>query len=467
MVCRRCPWHHRRGPAGPTTRCLAVLDSVWRSSKPSSYGEIREMLQAERAEQVRKAAAEAAAPVSEESAEKNRRHLWFTQPEVPTAGAPLAMYINAKRSEALQGCSSLRLMMGFNRWSLREHRVELDMARAQLPGAVDGDDWWCVTVPEVPELAKQADFVFCADGERWENNAEKDFKHAVLLGPSADEGSVQVHELPGPDPSQNITIRVWLPPGYDPENAPASGYPVVYLNDGQNLFDGKLAFGGVCWEAGAAATYLIASGKLPPFIIVGIDNRGVDRGWDYTPYPCGAGREGFRGDAANWPGGGVWFYLQWLVESVLPFAENTYRCSTSPQRRAFGGSSLGGICGLCCAMKYHDVFGSILAESPSFWIKEGQFLEDMRQYSGPWPARLFMAMGTQEYSGTRPKKMPKFDKWMADYAEEGRAILESKGLADGSRLMYVLEERAAHNEADWARRLPGALEYLLGNTWDC
>lgn len=62
-----------------------------------------------------------------------------------------------------------------------------------------------------------------------------------------------------------------------------------------------------------------------------------------------------------------------------------------------------------------QVFDNILSESPSFWIAEGKFLEDIKAYTGTWPSKVFMAMGTQEFSGTRSKQQPQFDEWMVDY----------------------------------------------------
>lgn len=98
-----------------------------------------------------------------------------------------------------------------------------------------------------------------------------------------------------------------------------------------------------------------------------------------------------------------------------------------------------------------DVFGRVLVESPSFWHAGGRFLEDVRRHTGPWPERMFLAMGTREYSGTRQEKRPDVDKLLSDYFLDCVHILEKRGLRKEQHFDWWLQEGAAHNEADWAR----------------
>jgi enterochelin esterase-like enzyme len=79
-------------------------------------------------------------------------------------------------------------------------------------------------------------------------------------------------------------LRVWVPPGYSAPENQSRHYPVFYLNDGQNLFDPATAYIGVDWQADEAADRLIRDGKIPPLIIVGIDNAQKDRPKEYLPY---------------------------------------------------------------------------------------------------------------------------------------------------------------------------------------
>lgn len=209
--------------------------------------------------------------------------------------------------------------------------------------------------------------------------------------------------------------------GYNPADEP-NRYPVLYLNDGQNLFNDGLSMSGSSWRAAEAAAALIASGRVPPFVIVGIDNACALRSWEYTPYKPGTGPTGVRKDAANWPGGGVDEYLDRVVNEILPWATQTYHVSSEASKMGFGGSSFGGICTLSMAMKYPNVFGALLVESPSLWLANEKFLkEDVAGYTGDWPQRTFLAMGSQEYTFTRPHDpQPDFDRLLTTYIPEVR-----------------------------------------------
>ena len=94
-------------------------------------------------------------------------------------------------------------------------------------------------------------------------------------------------------------LRVWLPPGYDKDKFGERGWPVLYMNDAQNLYEDWLAHQGVAWKAGEVAAHLIGSKTLPPFIIVGIDGARPFRSLNFCPYPPGSGKGNFRQDAAR------------------------------------------------------------------------------------------------------------------------------------------------------------------------
>ncbi|GIL61286.1 hypothetical protein Vafri_15684 [Volvox africanus] len=260
-------------------------------------------------------------------------------------------------------------------------------------------------------------------------------------------------------------LRIWTPPGFVESKSSRSAYPVMYLNDGQNLFGDRPTLSGQSWHAAEAAAGLINSGALPPFVIVGIDHSGNTRSYDYLPYPPG-NANGYRLDAESWPGGGVDAYLRVVVDEILPYTERTYGVSSEPALRGFGGSSFGGICALCAALRHPGVFGSLLVESPSLWFADERLLKhDLPDFTGPWPARVFLAMGTKEYSGIRKTKESEFDDKLVSYANEVAALLESKALVRGQGLQVVIEEGATHTEAAWAGRLPAALGFLGLHWW--
>jgi len=285
---------------------------------------------------------------------------------------------------------------------------------------------------------------------------------------------------PGAKPDPNAKpwarlLRVWLPPGfypgdktpqglgYVPANAsPPGGWPVIYLNDGQNLFDPPMSLSGHSWKAADTAAALIRSGALPPFVIVGIDHAGAARSLEYTPCKPGVGPPpGPRQDAAGWPGGGVDAYLARVVNIVMPWAQGVYEVASHPARVAFGGSSFGGIATLCLAMRYPGLVGSALVESPSLWIGEERFLRgEVLAHSGPWPARVFLAMGDSEYRGDGNAA---FSRTLVDYVTLVARAMEAQGLVRGQRLSTAIGRGAMHNEEAWAKRLPAALTFLCSH----
>ena len=179
-------------------------------------------------------------------------------------------------------------------------------------------------------------------------------------------------------------VRVWLPPDYDGWGE--TRYPVLYLNDGQNLFEPTTAFAGVHWQVGETASRLIAEEKIVPLIIVGIDNTGKNRAREYTPYrsidPRVMGPQGKH-------------YPDFLRREVMPLMEKYYSVAKGPENTGLGGSSLGGLIALYTQIAAPGVFGRLLIESPSLFVANRRVLEECRQFRD-WPFRVFLGMGTQE-----------------------------------------------------------------------
>ena len=244
---------------------------------------------------------------------------------------------------------------------------------------------------------------------------------------------------------------------------------MLYLNDGQNLFADKDSFSGRCWQAAHAAAAAIASGAAPPFLVCGVDHAGPLRSLDYTPVVPGTGVDSFRADAATWPGGGAAAYLDALQAVVFPLLQARFGASSQPSRCAFGGSSFGAICALHAVASSHPVaasVGAMLVESPSLWIDEGRYNEDTlipAAKTADWPARIFLAMGSREHTGTRPVTPAGLaaDKLHVRGALKLVTALRGVGM-DAARLCFVLEPDGAHNERDWARRFPQAIAFLMG-----
>jgi predicted alpha/beta superfamily hydrolase len=258
-------------------------------------------------------------------------------------------------------------------------------------------------------------------------------------------GDLRLHEFRSRIFRNTRFLRVWLPPGYDdPANA-GLRYPVLYLNDGQNLFEPATSFTGVEWQVDETADRLIREGVVPPMIIVGIDNSGKDRLREYIPHRSLQSMM-LRVHGTRYP--------SFLFKEVIPFIARNYRVTSDSANTGLGGSSLGALIALYTAAVRPGVIGRLLLESPSLWASNRQIIRQSRQIKR-WPERIFLATGTEE-AGRADK-----DQSMVDDVRELAAILRRAGL-DDTRLRLVVDDGASHHESAWAHRFPGALTFLFG-----
>src|SRR5580658_3691865 len=265
-------------------------------------------------------------------------------------------------------------------------------------------------------------------------------KRAAAPAVPVPAGSLWLHELSSRIFGNTRLLRVWLPPDYDGWGD--TRYPVLYLNDGQNLFEPATAFAGVHWRVGETATRLSAEEKIRPLIIVGIDNT-KNRASEYIPY---------NSKDPKVPNAKGSCYPEFLRRDVLPLIEERYSVLTGPENTGLGGSSLGGLITLYTQLAAPGVFGRLLIESPSLFVANRKILEESRRFHS-WPARMYLSMGTRE-TGNAEK-----DARIVDDVRELEAILREAGL-DEQRLKVRVEEGAVHNESAWAARFPEALEFL-------
>ena len=156
-------------------------------------------------------------------------------------------------------------------------------------------------------------------------------------------------------------MLVYLPPGYHESEA---RYPVLYLQDGQNLFDAATAFAGNEWRADLIADDEICRARVEPLILVGLYNTGVRRISEYTPTRDRRTRKGGKAER----------YAQMLAREVKPFIDHTYRTRKSAADTGVGGSSLGALVALVAGLRYPRVFGKLALMSPSVWWDEHSIL---------------------------------------------------------------------------------------------
>ena len=222
--------------------------------------------------------------------------------------------------------------------------------------------------------------------------------------------------------------------------------PVLYLNDGQNLFEPARAFAGRTWRVPETAGLLMRGGIIPPMMIVGIDHGGPLRAREYLPVADD------RNPLARRPLGHD--YVHFIANEVVPFIERTYGVPARASARGIGGSSYGAIAALLTVLERPGLFGRLLLESPSLYVGKGVLLRRARR-AARWPSRIYLGVGTAETG------REEVNRETVENVRTLESILRSAGLG-ARRLKLVVREGAAHSEDAWADRLPGALEFLFG-----
>jgi predicted alpha/beta superfamily hydrolase len=224
------------------------------------------------------------------------------------------------------------------------------------------------------------------------------------------------------------------------------GLPVLYLNDGQNLFDPARAFAGNTWRAAETIEWLIRRSRIPRLLVVGIDHGGSRRAREYLPADDDRNPDarGALGDD----------YAAFVTREVMPFVARTYGVAQGASATGFGGSSYGGVAALHTALRYPGTFGRLLIESPSLYVGRELMLRRARA-ARRWPSRVYLGVGTAETGDAA---------WNEETVRNVRTLartLRRAGLGP-RRLKVVVEDGATHSEGAWAARLPSALEFLFG-----
>lgn len=222
------------------------------------------------------------------------------------------------------------------------------------------------------------------------------------------------------------------------EKRPDLRFPVLYLEDGQNLFDPATSFiPGMYWHVGETADGLIAQGVIQPLIIVGIYNTDK-RLNEYTPT-----RDKKLG------GGRADKYGRMLVEELQPFIEKNYRALPEPANTGLGGSSLGGLLTIYLGLKYPQVFGKLAVLSPSVWWNQRAILEFVAAAPVEARSRIWLDVGTNEASNTLKNVTDLHD------------ALVQRGWQDNEDLHFDVVQGGQHNEEAWAQRVGPFLQFLF------
>ncbi len=234
-------------------------------------------------------------------------------------------------------------------------------------------------------------------------------------------------------------VTVYLPPGY--ERDVDRTYPVLYMQDGQNLFDAETSFiKGRTWRMAETADAAIDAGEIEPLVIVGVANAGEQRLAEYTP-------------THDWKlgGGQADRYGHLLVEELLPFIAARYRVRIDAANTGLGGSSLGALAALYLGLRHEDTFGKLAVLSPSVW----------------WNHRVILSLIGEmaPMLRTRPRI------WLDVGDDEGRRAaadvelldrrLRTKGWRPDADLNFGRVEGGTHDESAWAERVRPMLRFLF------
>ena len=301
-------------------------------------------------------------------------------------------------------------------------------------------------------------------------------KPAASQSSPASQENPKFYQPEGPDPTQIIAhehsvtdmldvvpftskifhntrmLRVFMPGNYfSPQNR-MRRYPVLYLQDGQNVFDKATSSTGKEWQADESIDQLVSEFKIPPMFIVGIDNAGAQRTSEYLSAPDPHNSE-FQQPSPPVLEGTK--YAEFLIKEVMPFLEKRYRIALGPANTALGGSDYGALVSLTTILQHPNVFGKLLLESPSLWVGEGKLLAEVEK-AKVLPYKIYIGVGTKEAGDETSDAM--IVKTVTDLEQ----VLRTKGMGP-ARLKVVVEEGAQHNESAWAKRLPDALVFLYGD----
>jgi predicted alpha/beta superfamily hydrolase len=237
-------------------------------------------------------------------------------------------------------------------------------------------------------------------------------------------------------------VLVYLPPGY--RRFSFRRYPVLYLHDGQNVFDAATSFAGVEWGVDETAQRLIRQKLIEPLIIVAVANIGEERVHEYAPTPAVI-------EPKNHPKirsrGLAHIYGQFLIEELKPFIDKTYRTMPDAEFTGLGGSSLGGLATLAIGILYSEVFTRLIVMSPSIWWDDYAIFRLVGILGEKPPLKIWLDTGTHEPGWEHTRNL--------------RDCLVDKGWRLGVDLGYLEVKGADHSEAAWAARVEPALRFLF------
>jgi predicted alpha/beta superfamily hydrolase len=265
----------------------------------------------------------------------------------------------------------------------------------------------------------------------------------AFMPPTTLTGNIQKHRaFPSKILKNRRDVLVYLPPGY--RRFSGRKYPVLYLHDGQNVFDAATSFAGVEWGVDETAQQLIRNKLIEPLIIVAIANTGEERIHEYAPTPARIDppkRKRSKGLLHS--------YGRFLIEELKPFIDRKYRTKREAEFTGLGGSSLGGLATLALGLWFPNYFTRLSVMSPSIWWDDCaiyKIVGAIDETARP-PLKIWLDTGTNEPGWERGRAL--------------RDLLIKKGWRLHDDLHYLEVEGADHSEGAWAARVDPVLRFLF------
>ncbi len=257
----------------------------------------------------------------------------------------------------------------------------------------------------------------------------RDQRHMIQIDRTAGTtGHIDYIDMYSPQLDNSRTVSIWLPPSYETE--PNISYPVLYLHDGQNVFSPWWSVSGNEWHLDETVTEFIEQGKMRDIIMVAVDH-GDRRGEEYSPMNDGT------------------LYSAFLIETVKPLIDSTFRTLSDPKNTAVMGASMGGIISFHLGWEHPDVFGIAGCLSPAFIVDDEEIVNRVKEDEGPIkPTRFYIYNGTEELDAELQPSVLRMVQ-----------ALENKGYYKDQDFFYRVFDGAYHTELAWAEQ---SKLFLLG-----
>ncbi|MEK7254104.1 MAG: alpha/beta hydrolase-fold protein, partial [Bacteroidota bacterium] len=240
-----------------------------------------------------------------------------------------------------------------------------------------------------------------------------------------------------PQLNRNRRIWIYLPPDYQ---SSTKHYPVLYMHDGQNVFDETTSFSGE-WEVDESLNQLFNEGDYG-CIVVAVDNGGALRADELSPWVNTQYNEGGEGDE----------YLDFILETLKPHVDANYRTLPGRDFTALMGSSLGGLSSHYGLIQYQDVVSKAGIFSPAYWFNSPQIFDHTDDTPKTQPLKAYIIVGQIEGGSANP----------ANQVNQMHDLMLENGFTDDQEVEKIIHADGAHSEWYWAREFPAAYKWLFG-----